>query len=135
MNPAEYAEALDLEELNHDLRKTFVRALDFVMGEASRCEQEHGFGTQTPVEDIALMHSELSEALEEMRSPAGRKINETYYNPEKPTKPEGVPAELADVVIRILGFCERNEIALGDAIVEKMAYNESRPYMHGGKKF
>ena len=98
-------------------------------------EINHGFGRQTPGEDIALMHSELSEALEEMRNPAGRRLNETYYNPEKPTKPEGVPAELADVVIRILGFCERNEIDLGSAILEKMAYNESRPFMHGGKKF
>ncbi len=98
-------------------------------------EINHGFGRQTPGEDIALMHSELSEALEEMRSPDGRRLNATYYNSNKPTKPEGVPAELADVVIRILGFCERNEIDLGSAILEKMAYNDTRPFMHGGKKF
>lgn len=100
--------------------------------ECRRIEADHGFGNQSPGEDIALMHSELSEALEEFRN--GRKIDETYYNPDKPTKPEGVPAELADVVIRILGFCERNEIDLGKAILEKMAYNESRPFRHGGKK-
>lgn len=99
--------------------------------ECRRIEQEHGFGKQTPAEDIALMHSELSEALEEIRN--GRALGVTYYNRDKPTKPEGVPPELADVIIRILGFCARHGIDIGSAIIEKMKYNETRPFMHGGK--
>lgn len=99
--------------------------------ECRRIETEHGFGKQNPVEDIALFHSELSEALEELRN--GRGINETYYNEDKPTKPEGVPTELADCIIRILGFCARHDIDILSAIVVKMRYNESRPFKHGGK--
>lgn len=48
-------------------------------------------------------------------------------------KPEGVPSELADVVIRIADMCGLYGIDLEAAIIEKMAYNKSRPYRHGGK--
>jgi NTP pyrophosphatase (non-canonical NTP hydrolase) len=81
-------------------------------------------------EMIALVHSELSEALEEHR--AGRKASETYYRPDG--KPEGIPSELADVVIRLLDICGYFNIDLETAIIEKMQFNESRPYRHGGKK-
>ena len=79
------------------------------------------------------MHSELSEALEEIRN--GRRVAEVYYNPDcaEPNKPEGVPIELADVVIRIFDFCELHGINLEAAIIEKMAFNTTRPDLHGGK--
>lgn len=44
-------------------------------------------------EMIALMHSELSEALEDHRN--GREFTEIYYEGEKPC---GIPTELADAL-------------------------------------
>ncbi len=77
-------------------------------------------------EMIALMHSELSEALEALRegNPASTKIEASL-----------VEEELADVVIRIMDYCERNNYNLADAIVKKVVFNKTRSYKHGGKKF
>lgn len=61
-------------------------------------------------ECLMLMISEVSEALEEYR--AGHNYNEIYYNPEKPQKPEGIPAELADYYIRLCDMCEQFGIDL-----------------------
>ena len=87
-------------------------------------ETEKNFG-----EVIALMHCELSEAFEEYRK--GKGINESYYEDGK--KLCGIPSELADVVIRIFDFCGGNDIDLEKVILEKMEYNETRPYKHGKK--
>lgn len=69
---------------------------------------------------IALMHSELSEALEVMRSK--RKTKST------------VGEELADCVIRIADFCEARNINLEKEIFNKTQYNKTRSKKHG-KKF
>lgn len=86
---------------------------------------------RNPFELLFLVHSELSEAGEEIRN--GRGFTEIYYDLSRPNKPEGVPIELADAVIRILDLCEDWGIDLEEAIRIKVAYNETRPIRHGGK--
>lgn len=102
---------------------------------ALRIATDHGFTEATPAEDIALMHSELSEALEDIRK--GRPLNEMHYESPSvqggPHKPCGVPSEMADEIIRVLHFCGKHGIDIEAAVVEKMAYNDSRPFRHGGK--
>lgn len=46
---------------------------------------------------------------------------------------ESIPAELADVVIRLMDMCDHYGIDLAAAVVEKHEFNKSRPYRHGGK--
>lgn len=82
-------------------------------------------------EKIALMHSELSEALEEYRD--GHPPTAIYYKESNPQKPEGIPMEIADVVIRALDFCAGYGIDIDEALRIKMKYNATRPFKHGGK--
>ena len=184
--------------------------------EAHQTAVEHGFWEPEPTfgELVALMHSELSEALEEWR--AGRPMvwkeceldgepcdkvtcdckqcNGAYLH----DKPEGIAVELADCIIRIFDFlgstsvdidgiierkkntpieapdnfgdliarlhldlslaydtkyrktvsvmklifcimriqkwAEKNGVDLLPIIREKMDYNKTRPYRHGGKR-
>lgn len=81
---------------------------------------------------VALIHSELSEALEEARKDSN--LRKIYANGLDP-KPEGFPVELADAVIRIADLCGKEGIDLEEAIRIKLAYNATRPHRHGGKRF
>tara|TARA_A100001037_G_scaffold298504_1_gene322349 strand:+ start:204 stop:527 length:324 start_codon:yes stop_codon:yes gene_type:complete len=79
-------------------------------------------------EMIALIHSELSEALEEFR--VNDNLNIRYEN----GKPEGFVVELADVLIRIFDLSGKYKLDLHNALEEKIQYNKTRKYRHGNKK-
>ena len=82
---------------------------------------------------IALIHSEVSEALEGLRK--GK--NDDHLSHRK-----AVEVELADAMIRIMDLAGAMELDLAGAIVEKLAYNQTRAdhktenrNADGGKKF
>lgn len=93
--------------------------------------RDHGFWTGLEGvfgEKIALIHSEISEALEVGRSLDPSKLDE--HCPEFPN----LAIELADAIIRIMDLAEMHHLDLAGAIIAKTEYNKSRPFKHG-KKF
>lgn len=105
---------------------------------------EHGFYPPEGrkfAEAIALMHSELSEALEEDRAlmPLAY-VNERHRCEhgvsvlpcwDARCKPEGAAVELADALIRILDTMHEMGADIDRIVDWKMRYNAGRPYKHG----
>jgi NTP pyrophosphatase (non-canonical NTP hydrolase) len=90
-------------------------------------------------DDIALLHSEVSEAFEAYRQFGTQDATEltgngNWIEGKWCPKPEGVGSELADVYIRLLDTCKRYGIDLEAEYNRKIAYNRTRGYRHGGKK-
>lgn len=100
-------------------------------------------------EALMLVVSEVAEAIEEYRD--HHPVGDIYYHSagfdnryptgqypaqdeeHNPLKPEGIPVELADVIIRVLDMCGYWGIDIEEAMRLKMAFNRTRESRHGGK--
>jgi NTP pyrophosphatase (non-canonical NTP hydrolase) len=86
---------------------------------------DQGLVQRTIPEKLALIHSEVSEALEDYRD--GAMVTTVDGN----GKPVGFPSELADIVIRVCDLAGALGIDLDAEIAQKMRHNAGRSRKHG----
>lgn len=102
----------------------------------TRAAGEDAFRLQAALiaEKLALVHSEVSEALEELRN--CKSMNDLMlcgFDTDKDMKPVGFATELADVHIRLLDLEEKLGIDVEFVLDQKQRYNETRERKHGNK--
>lgn len=105
----------------------FIVAWDAASKRANDIATKSGWHdpSKSVAESILLVHAELSEAVEALRidDPESKQV---------PGRTE-VEVELADAIIRIMDLAKAKGYSIGEAIVEKMSYNETRDRRHGNK--
>ncbi len=97
--------------------------------DAKKIEQLEQVAVEHAVVKTALVITELSEAIEELRE--GHGLGEVYEG--EGGKPKGYPVELADAVIRLFDLAYMLDLDLEKLIEDKLRYNETRGERHGGK--
>lgn len=113
-------------------------ASNFPAGSAlqKRFIERHTHNSVPVVTKLMLIVSEVSEAMEVIRrsEPDSPRL---FVNVTDPVtgKMEGLPSELADIIIRTFELAVGLDIDIGSAIMEKMSNNAGRSYRHGSKRF
>lgn len=109
----------------------WIIALDEIADHSNRIACDKGWrDTELTVPHVVgMVVSELCEMMEIARN--AEKKNDLW---DEETCRE-LALECADAIIRLLDFAHHEELPVGQALYDKMKYNEQRPYRHGDKPF
>ena len=119
------------EHADHFYDPEFIESFNCMAEKVHECAVDEGFwieGTNRNFgEMVALVHSELSEALEcaRMGNPSDKNISEMG----------GVEVQLSDAIGYLMDMAVGYGFNLAEALLRKQKFNESRGLKHGGKEF
>jgi NTP pyrophosphatase (non-canonical NTP hydrolase) len=124
---------MNLEELI--IRATAqARKSGFTMPGKVRSVAEHVALITTEVGELYEAHRDGMLPHEFLYQHRGGEVSGYPENDERELgKPMGIPSEMADILIRVANMAGEYNIDLSRAVEEKMAYNATRPRMHGRK--
>ena len=107
-----------------------AQVIDQLCAICHKTATDHGFwqASENTPEKVMLIVTELAEYIERYRK------DEMVTSDEHCPQFTNEEIELADACIRIFDLAKYHNYQLGNAIIAKMKYNESRPRLHG-KKF
>lgn len=100
----------------------FFKAIQKHHGEAMIAKGFHD-KKRSPLEYIALMHTELAEMTEGYRH--------GNLSDDKIPQFSTAEAECADTILRIMDFAHAEKLRVAEALIAKIAHNATRPYKHG----
>lgn len=108
-----------------DKKLDFIAFFDWMQDQVHETAKSKGWH-ETELSDphfAGMIHSEVSEMLEAVRG----------GNEESAKIPGfvGSEEEAADIVIRVMDYCQKRGWLLGSAIVAKADFNKLREYKHG----
>lgn len=104
-----------------------MQSLGHIGADAHRIALDHGFNYRDISQQFALFHSEVAEGFEAFRAGPNESLKIRGYS--------AMEEELADVMLRILGFAHAHNLRLPEAMFAKNEYNRHRPFKHGNKAF
>ncbi len=113
------------------MASVILSLLNGIQTEISACAREHGWyesGAMTPERisnRLMLVNTELCEVI--------HAINDGNKEDAHCPGFSNMEIECADAVIRLFSLAGECGFSLGAAMLAKMAYNETRPFRHGGK--
>lgn len=117
------------EQLKFELEET--KSIKEWQSEVHELAKEKGWyqvgKERSTTEFYMLIASEAFEAFEDFRNEKPSK----YYEGDKPC---GQAIEMADIVLRVMDYCEYRGWSLEDLLKEKHKYNQNREFRHGNKK-
>ena len=121
-NFEDMSEQIELPGITSDDRSFFCDGLSNLQQNIRKTMHEKGFEPSDTPRALALIHSEVSEALE-----ADRKAEDHFHE---------FAEELADIVIRVLDLAQYRSINIALEIRDKMEKNRAGPERHNsGKKY
>lgn len=115
-----------LTHVSVDQWSLFANGLRLVSKRIHENAVAHGFwaASDNPLVKHMLMVTEIAELTEvERKNPNAR----SPHIPQITHRAE----EMADLFIRLCDLAQAQDVDLAQAVMLKMAFNESRPYMHG----